>query len=242
MGRMVATLNRSRKTALVAVFAALTVVLDSLMGIPQLQEGVWYSWVFVIEPLNGLVLGPYFGFVATLIGVLVGHQIYFRGSYELLFTLGAPIGAMASGFIVQRKLKPVIAYYVILLSAYFLSPVSWKLPIWGMWDTYLGFLVLLLILLLLRKREALKRHRRLEPILFLTASFVGLEADILFRIFIFVPCGTYQVFYGFNVEILKLIWMAGAVITPVQVAISLLIVFAVGLRLKKILKEMKLEF
>ena len=40
---MVVNLSTSRKIALVAIFAALTVVLDSIPGIPQLREGVWYS-------------------------------------------------------------------------------------------------------------------------------------------------------------------------------------------------------
>ena len=55
---MKSTLRRSRFLALVAIFASLTVVCDSIAGIPQLSEGVWHSWVFMAEPITGLVLPP----------------------------------------------------------------------------------------------------------------------------------------------------------------------------------------
>jgi len=233
-------LKTSRKTALVALFAALTVVLDSLPGIPQLQEGVWYSWIFVMEPLNGLILGPYLGFIATLTGTLVANQIYFRGPFELIFALGAPMGTMITGLVIQRRLKPALAYYLFLLSAFFLSPISWKLPLWGMWDTYLAFVVLA-SLFYLRKKEMSNASGRFGSKFLLASAFVGLEADILLRIFIFVPLGTYQHLYGFTLETMEAIWIAGAFVTPIQVSISLIFAYIIGSRLKNILKDTKVD-
>lgn len=130
--------------ALVAVFAALNVVCDSFAGIPQFTEGVWYSWGFIIEPLNGIILGPFAGFLSTLIGVMIGHFIYFRGTPEFLFTIGAPIGAMISGLLFRGKWKVAFIYYTALFVAYFMTPVPWQLPIWGMWDTYCAYAALLI--------------------------------------------------------------------------------------------------
>lgn len=139
--------KKSLFISLVAIFASLNVVCDSLAGIPQFAEGVWYSWIFVIEPLNGIILGPYTGFLSTFIGVMIGHFIYFRGTHEFLFTLGAPVGAMVSGLLFNGKWKIVFMYYTLLFTAYFVTPIAWQLPIWGMWNTYCAYIALCILAL-----------------------------------------------------------------------------------------------
>ena len=87
-------LRESWVISLIAVFAAFNIVCDSLMGpLPDIS-GVWYSWIFIAEPISGIILGPFASFFSTFIGVMVGHSIYIRDSAEFRFTLGAPIGAM----------------------------------------------------------------------------------------------------------------------------------------------------
>ena len=229
-------MRKSKFISLVAIFAALNVVCDSFMGIPQFTEGVWYSWIFIIESLNGIILGPFAGFLSTFIGVMIGHFIYFRGAPEFLFTLGAPIGAMISGLLFRGKWRAVFAYYTILFAAYFITPVSWQLPIWGMWDTYCAYAALL-VLYLARNRESIKI--RIEKGFFILplCTLIGLEADVLFRIFLFIPCQTYQTIYGFNIEALQLIWIMAALTTPIQVALSTIITWIDGTPLIKILRK-----
>ena len=216
---------------MVAVFAALNVVCDSFMGIPQFAEGVWYSWIFVVEPLNGILLGPWAGFLSTLLGVIVGHFVYFRGVEEFLFTIGAPLGAMVSGLMLRDKGRWVLGYYAVLLFAYFTTPVAWQLPLWGMWDTYCAFIALSALTLTGRGRRLLESGSARRPWVLALYAFIGLEADVLFRIFLFIPCQTYRVLYGLPVEALQYIWYAGAVTTPVQVTISALVTAAAGPRL-----------
>jgi hypothetical protein len=225
---------------MVAIFASLNVVLDSFVGMPQLVDGVWYSWIFVIEPLNGIVLGPYAGFLSTLIGVMIGHFIYFRGIHEFLFTIGAPVGTMVSGLLFKGKWKAVFVYYMVLFAAYFLTPIAWQLPIWGMWNTYCAYAAICIIALIITKKKMEKPDTRKLSYTLPTCAFIGLEADILLRIFLFIPCRTYQFIYGFNVETVQLIWIAGAVITPVQVVISVLATLTLGVPLIKALKKTKL--
>ncbi len=55
------------------------------------------------------------------------------------------------------------------------------------------------------------------------STFIGLEADVLFRIFIFVPCQMHWIYYGFTEETLYSIWAVGAVETPIKAGISTLI-------------------
>jgi hypothetical protein len=55
-----------------------------------------------------------------------------------------------------------------------------------------------------------------------------LEADVLFRIFVFIPCQTYKLFYGFNIETLHGIWAVGAIETPIKAALSTAIAAIIG--------------
>jgi len=232
-------MRKSRFLALIAVFASLNVVCDSFVGIPQFTEGIWYSWIFIIEPLTGIVLGPYAGFLSTFLGVMIGHFIFFRGAHEFLFTFGAPIGAMVSGFLFRGKWKVNLAYYTMLLGIYFITPIAWQLPIWGMWDVYLAYASLLVsITLMVRKGSWKLGSRRQLLYAIVLCAFVGLEADVLFRIFVFVPCQTYRILWkDIDLNVLRLIWVAGAAVTPIQVAISILVTTTIGLPLVKLIRK-----
>ena len=61
-----------------------------------------------------------------------------------------------------------------------------------------------------------------------TATVIGLEADILLRIFLFIPLGTYRWFYGFSVEYVRAIWELNAFIAPIQVGIAVPVTVIVG--------------
>ncbi len=207
-----------------AVFASINVVLDSFMGLPGLSSGVWYSWFFIVEPINGIILGPYAGFLSSLIGVIVGHTIYFRDIYEFLFTLGAPIGAMFSGLLFRGRWKAALIYYTALLGIYFITPVAWQLPIWGIWDIYVSYAILLVVAVMAARKGSWNSRSRGRPSVHVIAlsALIGLEADILFRIFLFIPGGTYQLFYGLGAEDLVPLWVIAAAVTPIKVAISIL--------------------
>jgi hypothetical protein len=224
-------MNRRSFTAFIAVFAAMNVVCDALV-IPQFSSGVWYGLVFLIAPITGIVLGSSAGFLATLIGVLVGHLIMPRGVEELLFTVGAPIGAAIASIAFQRRWKIPFLYYTVLLLGYVMTPVAKDLSPLGMWDVYAAYL--LLLILLMAQRSDWIRQEDQSWLWFAIAAFIGLEADVLFRIFLFIPGQTYHSIYGFTIETLQGIWLAGAVITPIKVAVSAAITAILGTKLQPI--------
>jgi hypothetical protein len=189
--------------------------------------------IFLLEPLNGIVLGPYRGFLSTLMGVLAGHVITPRGVEEFLFTLGAPIGALVAGYAVQGKWKRVLVYYASLLIFYFATPVAWQLPLYGMWDVYLATLCVAVMSIVVNRVGHTTMTSNVYRLLALSA-FVGLEADVLFRIFLFIPGQTYHLLYGLPVEVLQVIWVSGALMTPIKVAASILLTAIVGRRVMKI--------
>ena len=216
----------ARSLSLIAVFAALGVVCDSIVT-PTFSAGVWYGWIFMISPLAGIVLGPYNGFISTLIAVMIGHSLVPRETaYEFVFTLGAPIGSMVSGFIFKGEWKKAFAFYTIMLASYFATPISWQLPIWGIWDCLTAY-ILLIILGFIISTRGVNEIKRVSP--FTVSAFLGLEADVLFRIFVFIPCQTYHFFYGLPPEALVAIWTAPApIITPFKVLLSTFIVTLIG--------------
>ena len=218
--------------SLIAMFAALNVAFDAIV-LPQLSSGVWYGLIFLLETLNGIVLGPYRGFLSTLMGVLAGHIITPRGVEEFLFTLGAPIGALVAGFAFRGKWKPIFIYYASLLAFYFATPVAWQLPLYGMWDVYLAFLCVVGTSIVVYRGRSMTLMSDGYRLLALSA-FVGLEADVLFRIFLFIPGQTYHLLYGLPVEVLQVIWVSGALMTPIKVAVSSLLTAIVGRRVMKI--------
>jgi hypothetical protein len=227
---------KARALSLIALFAALGVVCDVVVT-PGFSAGVWFGWIFVLSPIAGIALGPYDGFVSTLIAVLIGHWLVPRETmYEFVFTLGAPIGSMISGFMFRGDWKKVFAYYTFMLVSYFVTPVSRSLPIWGMWDTYVAYVILLALGVIMRTRGS-DEIKRLSP--FALSAFLGLEADVLFRIFIFVPCQAYYFFYGLPPEALVAIWAVPApLITPFKVFSSIFIATLIGPRIIRFLRQL----
>ena len=135
---------------------------------------------------------------------MIGHSIVPRETiYEFIFTLGAPIGSMVSGFTFQKQWKKAFIIYTAMFAAYFASPISWQLPIWGIWDTLAAYIVLIILGFIMNRRGS-DETRYISP--YILSALVGLEADVLFRIFVFVPAQGYSFFYGLAPEALIAIW------------------------------------
>lgn len=211
--------TKSQRIALIAMFSVISIVLDSIIT-PGFSSGVWFGWIFIMSPVNGLLLGPFDGFITTLLSVMVGHTIIFRESvYEYIFTLGAPIASFITGLVYRDKKSFVTLYFITLLGAYLITPISWDLPLWGMWDVYLTLLILIFWTFTKMGSKLFGNYRNLLAL----ATFTGLEADILFRVFVLIPCKGYSIFYGLTPEVLKAIWAVPApLITPFKVILSTL--------------------
>ncbi len=235
--------EKSTFVSLIAIFAAFNVICDSLVSSPLPYSGVWHSWIFILEPLTGIILAPLASFFSALIGVMIGHFVNFLDVYEFLFTLGAPIGAMISSLIFRGKWSIALIYYTALLGAFFVTPVSWQLPFWGMWDVYLAFICLLIVSVIVKKWRKLWNTKSSSRLIYILAlsTFIGLEADVLFRIFILIPCQTYQLFYNWDVNALQGIWVLGAVETSTKAALSTIIAATVGLPIITAIRKMGLN-
>ena len=224
----------TRRLAMISMTAAVEVVFDSILTL-NFSAGVWYGLIFLMSPVAGILLGPLDGFLATLIAVMVGHTLSPRGAFEYAFTLGAPLCSMISGYMYRDKVKVALAYYSILFLAYFATPVTWYLPLWGVWDTLLAFILTAILTVLIYTGRG--RFLMRKPVVFAISAFIGLEADVLFRIFLFVPCRTYWFFYGLTEEALYAIWSLPApLITPFKVLVSTVFTATLGPAMEKALR------
>ncbi|MHA2405543.1 MAG: hypothetical protein ACXACH_02175, partial [Candidatus Hermodarchaeia archaeon] len=64
---------------------------------------------------------------------------------------------------------------------------------------------------------------------------IGLEADILFRVFVLVPGQTYWFFYLLTPDALYWMWLTAGIITPVKVALGTIFTITVGYSLLRLL-------
>ncbi len=228
--------DSSRTVAFVAVFAAMTTVLDIIPAF-GFTSGVWDSWSFLLSPIIGILLGPYLGAISVGLGSLIGHSIYPRDLIELLFMLGLSIGAAMAGFVYQRKWKQVLGIYTALLLGYFIYPVSWGLPLWGIWDILVGYCLVMVFSFVTYRGIWSDTSDRYRLLMLVFCSVIALETDILFRVFLLVPGQIYWFYYVWTPADLYYLWLGAGFITPIKVLLATLIVVTLGRQLLRNLEQ-----
>ncbi len=228
--------NSSRKVAFMAIFAALTAVLDIIPAF-GFTSGVWDSWAFLLSPIIGILLGPYLGAVSVGLGSFLGHVIIPRNTIEFLFMIGLSVGAAVGGFVYQQKWKPVLGIYTIMLLGYFIYPVSWELPLWGIWDILVGYGVVLVYSIVTTRGYWTNTSERYKLLMLVFCSVIALETDILFRVFVLVPGQMWWFYYAITLEDLILWWIGAGFITPIKVVMATIVIVTLGRQLLRTLEQ-----
>lgn len=238
---LLGTFTGSRSIALTAIFAAMIAVLDSIPMIPGFYGGVWDSWGFMLSPIVGILLGPVLGVISVVIGGLVGHLVYFRDPIELLFMLGAPVGAGVAGLVFEERWKAACVIYSAMIVGYFLTPVTWSLSLLGVWDVLVGFVLILTITILTTFGNAGNGILSSINMKIILATVIGLESDILARIFILIPGQMYWLYYAMPLEVLQSLWLVAGVITPIKVVLAAIATITIGKSLLEIFPQQTAE-
>jgi hypothetical protein len=142
----------SYDVAFVGIFAALSVIIIKILpGIPIAGvSGASIKFDAAIAPIYGLIIGPYLGFLAALLGGLVT-----AGSLvDVLTSFSPAISALIAGFLTQRYLrsnegviKGWMAGAAILgavILGWYLTPIGQEAPFYPLF--HLAGLVLILTL------------------------------------------------------------------------------------------------
>jgi hypothetical protein len=222
--------------AFMAVFAALTAVLDIIPAF-GFTSGVWDSWSFLLGPIVGILLGPYLGAVSVGIGSLLGHVIVPRDPIEFLFMIGLSFGAAVAGFVYQRRWKPVFGIYSTMLLGYFIYPISWGLPLWGIWDILVAYGIILFYSLVTSRSVWSNTSERYKLLMLVFCCVIALETDILFRVFVLVPGQMWWFYYAMTPADLALLWIGAGFITPIKVVMAVIVIVTLGRQLLRTLEQ-----
>jgi uncharacterized membrane protein len=219
--------RQTQKVALTAIFAALHTALSLFPGPVGFR-----SWIILITPLEGIILGPSLGFSAASIGYLLGWFIRPRPE-PIIFGIGEPIGALTAGLIAQKKWPYALLLYTGMLVALFTYPLTATIPLWTLWDIYVAFIGIF-VFATLSRTQIIKKL----PFFLGLAALIGTEADVLARVFILIPLSGYQ-WWGIPAEALPDIFVLGAFQTPVEAVISVVATVLIGVPLMRTLQKTK---
>lgn len=121
----------TRAVALTAVFAALSWIASKFVpGIPIIgAEGSKISWDVSLAPIYGIIIGPYLGFLAALIGGLVAAGSLFT----VLTSFCTGISAFVSGMLADGERKSYgwalsAAVIAVLLAGWYSTEVGRAAP------------------------------------------------------------------------------------------------------------------
>lgn len=224
-GEAAAMITRPRGSlyfTVVAVLAALHIVLSyfpPFFGFRRMS--------IALEPLEGIIAGPYLGFLAATIGWIGGRFVRPDGLWvENLFGIAEAVGALGAGFLISRRWYATAVVYGFLLLAFLGHPLAREIPLWTLWDTFLGFIAIFAAAFFVRKGGDKPNSRSFVPAIALIA-FVSVELDVAVRVFMLIVAGLYRV-YTTNTGLLAGIFVAGAFQTPLEAVYCILVSTLIG--------------
>jgi hypothetical protein len=210
----------SKTVAFIGVFAAFHATLY-LISPPVL----WRNWAIYLSPIEGMVLGPWAGFISALIGSTVG-RVVLPSPLWMFGIVAEPLSVMSAGFLTKGKWQPVMALYAVMLAAYFISPLGQLLPLWPMLDTVAA--VCLVYPAAKLSKNLFSENLKLLPVSLVIVSFITVAVDGLTRVFLFIPAGLYSSVLGLSVAATTVAFVGGGVDSFIEDALVVLITVIVG--------------
>jgi len=181
----------ARETALMAVFAALIAIVTRLPGIP-ISLGIRtgnIEFSVPLYPLAGILLGPWVGAVAVLIGNFIAWIIPSSTVIGLLFIPAGALAALCAGFLARRtrlaNWKSAAILLGVLIALWYVTPIGLEAPFYPF---FLHVPALILILILRHRIFDLinSASKRLVTLGIGIASFAGVMSDHMWGNIMFV--------------------------------------------------------
>ena len=230
--------QKGKRTLLIAVISVMA-ALHIILSIPPGPVG-FRRLSIIMEPLEGIIGGPLVGFAIGAVGAAGGRFARPETFYiDNFFGLAEAVGALGAGLLITRKGWIVTAIYGGMLVSFLLHPFAREVPLWTLWDTYLGFLATFPATVMLRKFNVKNAtSKSLLPVVALV-TFIALELDAMTRIFMLADLGLYE-FYGLPFSAWSTIFIAGAFQTPVEAAYSVIVTSIIGVPVLMALKAARI--
>jgi uncharacterized membrane protein len=221
----------ARTVALIGIFAALHVTLY-LISPPFL----WRNWAIYLAPIEAVVLGPWAGFSAALIGSTLGRFVLPINMW-MFGIVAEPLSVLCAGFLIKGKWQPVLAIYAVMFAAYFVNPIGRGLPLWPLLDTMIAFCLVYPAAKL--SKNLFDEKVKLLPASLVLVSFITVATDAFVRVFLFVPVGLYSSVFGMPTDALFVAFVSGGVDSFIEDVFVIVVSLAVGvpilLALRKVL-------
>ena len=238
--------TRTKIIASIAVFSALYGVIRLIPLGPMIGLSASFSVSDSLAPLYGIILGPFTGGLSIIIGTFLAMAMGKTPVFLGLDFLPAFVNAVALGFLVKRKWKPVLLLNLALLVIFLLSPYSLLLTDITIGTVTLAFpfvwlhVVALIVLISPLRSKAVSWIETLKtaylPWGLAVVAFIGtmmqhLTGNLVFELTWGAPIG------GLTAESFQGIWTVAFFAYPVERAVLVLITVLVGIPLVRILKK-----
>jgi hypothetical protein len=239
-----------KQIALVAVFAALYYAL-SLIIIPQFPTTagpITISLNALIASVFGLVLGPYLGGAAALLGSTVTWALTGMSPMGLPFIIAPMFNALVVGFVFYRKWKYAFIVFAAMVVGFLFTPavsplngtstiIGFNLPIS---NAYLALLVLFdkviaLLLILPLAFFGKKISMGYGAAFFFILAFIGNQADNMWGSFIFSFPAVYNGIFNMQLADVHLSFIASPFLYPAIRLIQAAIVTVIAVPLMRAL-------
>jgi uncharacterized membrane protein len=235
----------SRNIGLAAIFAALYYVLSLIspklpaIGAMNLQ----ISLEALMASVFGLVLGPYLGALAAVLGA--GVTLVLPPSslnpYNAPFLLSPPLNALVVGLVYYRKWKWAFALFGLLIAAFLFLPPSqpitdnYIVPIAVLWDKVIALLLIIPCVVFSQKLS----NPRYLPILFFFICFIGNQVDNMWGANVFAIPAVYYNLFGYTLDNTRLLFITSPFYYPAVRFVQAIIGTIIAVPLMKALKNTK---
>jgi uncharacterized membrane protein len=188
----------AKETALIAVFAALIAIITRLPGIPislGVQTGD-IEFSVPLYPLAGILLGPWIGALAVVIGNFIAWIIPTSTVMGFLLIPAGAFAALCAGFLVRRtkwvNWKTAAVLLTVLIALWYVTPLGFEAPLYPF---FLHVPALLLILIFRGKIFEFVNSTSKKAVTLGVGigSFVGVMADHMWGNIMFITAVNYVV-------------------------------------------------
>ena len=230
----------TKQLAVMVIFAALYFVLNFInpINIPTTVGTLQISFAALIATIFGIILGPYLGAGAALLGATVSWSLTGMSPYGLPFILAPVLNALVSGFIFYRKWKWGFLTFAAMMIVFLLTPPvtpltdNWYIALAVLFDKVIT-LALILPVALFGKKISVAHGAAF----FFLLGFIGNQADNMWGSLVYALPGVYTNIFGFDVAAVRLQFLATPFLYPAIRLVEAIIVMVIAVPLWQTLKN-----
>jgi hypothetical protein len=229
--------------ALMAIFAALYCVISFIGGpikipAPALGGTLEISFAALIATVFGIILGPYLGAAAALLGSAVSWSLLGMSPYGLPFILAPMFNALIAGLIFYKKWKWGLLIFAIMAVAFLVTPpvtpltTNWYIAVAVLFDKVITVVLIVPVAIFAKKISV--AH---GAAFFFLLGFIGNQADNMWGSLAFATPTVYNGIFGMPLDVVQASFLAAPFLYPAVRIIEAVFVMVIAIPLLQALKD-----